>query len=162
MTSTQAIDITSSLKPERIGLTAALEASRPLKPERIGLRLRKLPGWELTSGAETGAEVVWRTFRFRSTDTARVFADLAAQLARDHGLRPVIAQRWDTVTVTVPGEGGLTESALDFVERLMLLPEGFTEGPSEETSSPEEKREKTPQPAPSSGDSNGDPAAVTS
>lgn len=146
MTSTQPIDTTSSLKPERIGLTAALETSGRLKPERIGLRLRKLPGWELTSGAETGAQVVWRTFRFQRSGTARAFADLAARLARDHGLRPVIAQYWNTVTVTVPGEGVVTETALDFVERLMLLPAGAS------------AEEKDPQPGPS----NGGPAAVTS
>jgi pterin-4a-carbinolamine dehydratase len=146
MTSTEAIAITPSLKPERIGLTAALEAASPLKPERIGLRLRKLPGWELTIGAETGAQVVWRTFRFQRTETARAFADLAARIARDHGLRPVIAQCWNTVTVTVPGEGGVTETALDFVERLMLLPQGAS------------AVEKEPQPEPA----NGQPAAVMS
>ena len=159
MTSAQPIDTTSSLKPERIGLTAALEAQSPLKPERIGLRLRKLPGWELATGAET--RVVWRTFRFQRTETARAFAGLVAELARDHGQRPVITQSWSTVTVTVPGEGGVTESALDFVERLMLLPAGFSKETSGMESSGMESSgmEKDPQPAPSRGDSNGDPAA---
>lgn len=153
MTSTQPIDTTGSWKPERIGLTAALETQSRLKPERIGLRLRKLPGWELATGVET--EVVRRIFRFRRTETARAFAGLVAEMARDHGQRPVIAQSWSSVTVTVPGEGVVTESTLDFVERLMLLPEGWTEGPSEETSTTEEK---DPQPAPV----NGDPAVVSS
>jgi len=153
MTSTQPIDTTGSWKPERIGLTAALETHSRLKPERIGLRLRQLPGWELATGAE--AEVVWRTFRFQRTETARAFAGLVAEMARDHGQRPVIAQSWSSVTVTVPGEGAVTEATLDFVERLMLLPEGRTEGSSEETSTPEEED-------PQSGPVNGDPAAVTS
>lgn len=129
MTSTEAVETTGSLKPERIGLTAALEAQSRLKPERIGLRLRKLPGWELATGAET--EVVWRTFRFQRTETARAFAGLVAELARDHGQRPVITQSWSSVTVTVPGEGVVTESVLDFVDRLMLLPAGLSDAADE-------------------------------
>ena len=111
----------SPLKPERIGLTFSPANRVPLKPERIGLRLQKLPGWELTGDSESSA--LWRGFRFQRTETAQAFAGFASELGRDHGQRPVISQSWNVVTVTLPAEGGITASDLDFVERLMLLPE---------------------------------------
>ena len=111
---------TLPLKPERIGLTAALTSRSPLKPERIGFRLQKLPGWELLTGGDV--EAVTRTFRFHRTATAQAFATFVARAADEHGQRPLISQSWNRVTVTVPGEGGVTESVLDFAEVVMLLP----------------------------------------
>jgi pterin-4a-carbinolamine dehydratase len=111
---------THPLKPERIGLTAALTARSPLKPERIGQRLQKLPGWELLTGPEV--EAVSRTFRFHRTATAQAFATFVARAADEHGRRPMISQSWNRVTVTVPGEGAVTDSVLDFAEVVMLLP----------------------------------------
>lgn len=137
---------TPSLKPERIGLVRSPAHHVPLKPERIGLRLQKLPGWELLSEGE--ATAVWRGFRFQRSETAQAFAAFAAHLARDHGQRPVIAQSWNAVTVTLPGDGAVTESDLDFAERLMLLPV--------------EMGEKEPQPAPESVANTEAPAAVAS
>jgi pterin-4a-carbinolamine dehydratase len=116
------ISTVNPLKPERIGLPAALTARSPLKPERIGQRLQKLPGWELLSG-EAQATVVWRGFRFHRTETAQAFVRFAAEMARDHGQRPVISQVWNAVTVVLPGEGAVTEADLDFAESLMLLPQ---------------------------------------
>ena len=111
---------TLPLKPERIGLTAELTSRRPLKPERIGFRLQKLPGWELLTGGDV--EAVSRTFRFHRTTTAQAFVTFVARAADEHGQRPLISQSWNRVTVTVPGEGGITESVLDFAEVVMLLP----------------------------------------
>lgn len=113
---------TSSLKPERIGLTASLAGRTPLKPERIGQRLQKLPGWELVTAADSQA--IWRGFRFHRTETAQAFAAFASRVAAEHGQRPVVTHSWNEVTVTVPGEGGLTDLAFDFAEVLMLLPAG--------------------------------------
>jgi pterin-4a-carbinolamine dehydratase len=115
---------TTTLKPERIGLTAALAARSPLKPERIGFRLQKLPGWELLTGAE--AQAVSRTFRFHRTATAQAFATFVARTADEHGQRPLISQSWNQVKVVVPGEGAVTDSALDFAEAVMLLPASQT------------------------------------
>jgi len=112
---------TGSWKPERIGLMQTLGVESPLKPERIGQRLQKLPGWELTGEVERTA--VWRGFRFHRTETAQAFARFAAEMARDHGQRPVISQSWNAVTVLLPGEGEVTETDLDFAESLMLLPQ---------------------------------------
>ena len=120
MTSRNPISTTSPLKPERIGLTSALASTNPLKPERIGQRLQKLPGWELVTEPETQA--IWRGFRFHRTGTAQAFAAFVARVADELGQRPVIAQSWNEVTVTVPGEGSLTDRAFDFAEMLMLLP----------------------------------------
>jgi len=120
MTVDNPITTTQPWKPERIGLTAALTSRSPLKPERIGFRLQKLPGWELLTGADV--EAVSRTFRFHRTATAEAFATFVARAADEHGQRPLISQSWNRVTVTVPGEGGVTESVLDFAEVVMLLP----------------------------------------
>lgn len=116
------ISTINPLKPERIGLTQSVTVQSPLKPERIGQRLQKLPGWELlSSDAETIA--VARGFRFHRTETAQAFVRFAAELARDHGQRPVISQSWNAVSVVLPAEGAVTEADLDFAEALMLLPQ---------------------------------------
>jgi len=120
MTVDNPITTTQPWKPERIGLVAARTSHSPLKPERIGQRLQKLPGWELLTGADV--EGVSRTFRFHRTATAQAFATFVARAADEHGQRPWISQSWNRVTVTVPGEGGVTESVLDFAEVVMLLP----------------------------------------
>ena len=111
---------TTPLKPERIGLAASLAGRSPLKPERIGLRLQKLPGWELLTSAD--APVIRRGFRFHRTETAQAFVAFVAQVAAEHGQRPIVTHSWNEVTVIVPGEGGLTDLAFDFAEVLMLLP----------------------------------------
>jgi|GEM_PF-2710482 len=122
------IDPTGNLKPGRIGLTHALVDRGSLKPGRIGLRLQKLPGWELATGAEV--ETLWRTFRFHRTDTAQAFAAFAARAADEHGQRPVISQVWNQVTVSLTGAGSLSDAALDFAEILMLLPAAAENGGS--------------------------------
>jgi len=138
---------TPNLKPERIGLTAALPAASPLKPERIGLRLQKLPGWELVTAAETQA--IWRGFRFHRTETAQAFAAYVGHIAAEHGERPVIAQSWNEVTVTVPGEGSLTDRVFDFAELLMLLPQtgSSQNGPATELPSLPEAQPSVAQPS---------------
>lgn len=113
---------TPSLKPERIGLIGSLFGRSPLKPEWIGQRLQKLPGWELLTAAD--GQALWRGFRFHRTETAQAFAAFVAQVAAEHGQRPVVSHSWNEVTVTLPGEGGLTDRAFDFAEVLMLLPAG--------------------------------------
>ena len=112
---------TTHLKPERIGLTSGLVGRSPLKPERIGLRLQKLPGWELLTTADD-SQALWRGFRFHRTETAAAFAAFVARVAAEHGQQPLVSQSWNEVTVTVPGEGSLTDRAFDFAETLMLLP----------------------------------------
>lgn len=131
---------TGNLKPSRIGHTQMSIDRGALKPSRIGLRLQKLPGWELATDA--GNDALWRTFRFHTPDTAQAFATFAASLADEHGQRPVVAQVWNQVTVTLTGGGGLSDAALDFAEFLMLLPPetdggGSTVEPQPEAPNPE-------------------------
>lgn len=134
---------TGNLKPSRIGPPQASVDRGALKPSRIGLRLQKLPGWELASDA--GGDALWRTFRFHRTDTAQAFASFAASAAAEHGQRPVISQVWNEVTVTLTGNGDISDAALDFAEILMLLPPTTDGGPTVE---PEGPGTESPTPAP--------------